>query len=134
MSEDIKAKLAEALARREQREATAALDIQARQLNALEVEERYSETLGPRGRDWDLVSTIEGVVVLKVGPAVLFKRLRDGKASLDDLQAFVAGCLISPDAATFASWVERRAGILVRCSDALVQLYLGAEDAERGKS
>lgn len=113
--------------RKVQREADAKRARAAREAEVLELEERLiAELGGPRGEAFEIIDiTGEPLVAVKVGPAVLFKQLQDSKASLDDLQRFVTACLVTPDKAAFATTVERKAGALVRCSEALVTLYRG---------
>lgn len=117
--------------RKAKREETAAKDKAAREVAILELEEKCVEECGgPRGIAFEIIDvTGEALIAVKPGPAVLFKSLQESKAGLDDLQRFVTACLVTPDKKAFADIVERRAGVIVRCADALVMLYRGEEVA-----
>lgn len=121
--------------RKAKREEEAARSKAAREVEALELEERLLQELGgPKGEAFEIIDIVgEPLVAVKPGPAVLFKQLQESKASLDDLQRFVTACLVTPDKAVFARLVERKAGALIRCSEALVALYRGEAAAEGKK-
>ena len=106
-----------------------------RELETLLLEEKLEAELGGvRGRAFQIVDVVgEPLIVVKPGPAVVFKQLRESKASLDDLQRFVAACLHTPDVKGFADIVERRAGVVVRCADAAIALYRGEAEDEGKK-
>jgi len=132
MSDDLKALQARAAERAAKREAEA----QAREVQALTLEERFEKELGPMGVAFAIVRTLQGPVVVKRGPAVLFKRLRDvpkGMPSLDDIEAFVKPNVVFPEAAVFNALIEDHAGILVACSDELVSLYRAQALDTQGK-
>jgi hypothetical protein len=129
---DAKLRLEELRANKATRDAKASEEADARELAILELEEKYTSELGKRGRYFEIVETPEGPIVVKLGEGVLFKRLRDkkGEPTSDDIQQFVAPCVVHPDKTTFSKMVEGRFGILTRCSDALLCLYRG-EDTHR---
>lgn len=106
----------------------------ARECIFLELEEKLTDDLGgPRGVAFEIIDVIGEVpIVVKPGSVVLFKQVQESKMSLDDLQRFVTACLVTPDKTAFAEIVERRAGVVTRCTDALVTLYRG-EAVEQGK-
>lgn len=132
---DTKPTLAELRERAAARAAKAQEDAEAREARCLELEEKYAAELGAPGVGFAVVSTLEGPVVVKPGPVVLFKQLRDGapEITFDAMQTFVQGCLVFPDRKEFAAMVERRAGIVTMVGDALLLLYRGAENLTRGK-
>lgn len=113
--------------RKAQREEAASKEKAARELAVLELEERCLEECGgPRGVAFEIIDVSgEPLIAVKPGPAVLFKSLQESKAGLDDLQRFVTACLVTPDKTAFGELVQRRAGVIVRCADALVTLYRG---------
>lgn len=117
--------------RKTQREAKAASEKASREAAVLELEERLIEECGgPRGVTFEIIDVSgEPLIAVKPGPAVLFKSLQESKAGLDDLQRFVTACLVTPEKKAFSDIVERRAGVIVRCADALVMLYRGEEVA-----
>lgn len=125
--------LDELKAAKARREEQAAAAREAREVEILTLEDELSASLGLRGRAFQIIDVAgEPLIVVKPGAAVLFKRFRDSKMTLDDIQLFVSSCLHQPDKAVFAAVIERRAAALVRCFDALVALYRGEED-ETGK-
>ena len=107
----------------------------ARELACLELEEKFTKELGPRGTQFEIIDTPEGPIVVRLGEAVLFKRMRDkpGEANSEDLQNFVSPCVVHPDKAAFSAMIEKRFGVLMRCSAALITLYSGAAAARAGE-
>lgn len=130
------ADLRELQARAQERAAKRASEAEAREVQALTLEEKYEQELGPLGVAFAIVRTLQGPVVVKRGPAVLFKRLRDapkGAPSLDDIEAFVKANVVYPEPAAFNALVEAHAGILVACSDELIALYRAQTLDTQGK-
>ena len=126
--------LEEALKRKADREAARERAAKERELQLLLLEEQLEGELGPRGKAFQIVDVVGEVpIVLKSGPAVLLKTVRASKFDLDDLQRFVTPCVHSPDRAAFAAIIERHAGVLMRCSDALLSLYRGVHEENAGK-
>jgi hypothetical protein len=132
---DTKAKLDELRARKAEKQAARAAAQEARELETLQLEEKLEAELGgPRGLAFQIVDAEgEPLIVVKPGAAVLIKRLRESKGTFDDVQGFVTPCVHSPDKATFAAIIERKALVLIRCSDALVALYRGEAESESKK-
>jgi hypothetical protein len=131
--------LGELLRRKADREAKLDEEAEARQLLELELEEQYSASLGPRGQAFEIVTSVEGPVVVKIGDDLGFKKMRtaydNGKSpNVEQLFAYVAPCVVYPERAKFAEIIARRPGLLVACSDAEAILHRGVEREVRGKS
>lgn len=97
----------------------------ARDLEELELEERFSLELGNRGEDFEIVSTIEGFVVVKLGASVLHKRLEARGKDLNetDVHDFIVPQLAHPDQKAYVAMVNRRRGIADMCLGAALKLH-----------
>ncbi len=129
------AKLREAKAAREDARAKEA---EARELLSLQLEERYEAELGPRGSMFEIVATLEGPIVVRLGEAVLFKKFKaayagDKEPTLEDQHSYVYPCVVYPDKAKFLEIIERRPALLGVCANAAATLHLAKEVDARGK-
>ena len=111
---------------------------QAREIELLELEERFERELGQKGRAWGIVEVPESPIVLKTPELVTFKRYQaanegDKTAGVEEQAMYVAPSVVFPDRAVFAQITAARPGVLVRCAGVLNSLALGREEDARGK-
>jgi hypothetical protein len=137
-SDDLAQRLATKLEARAKREQEREQQVKARQLEALELEERYESELGPIKKYFDILETSDGPIVLKLGESVLFKTFKaklasKPDASLEDMHAFVFPCVVHPSKDRFLEITGRFPGLLVICMSALLALYQGGELSTQGK-
>jgi hypothetical protein len=133
---DLAQRLAEKLADKAKRDQGRIQEANARELEALELEERFEQELGPIHKAFDIVRTIEGPIVLKLGEAVLFKTFKSKfkpEPSLEDMHQFVHPCVAHPAKDKFLDWTGRYAALLVTCANTLTTLYQGGEIDTQGK-
>jgi hypothetical protein len=110
----------------------------AREVEALELELSLSTKLGPRGEAWDMLATSEGPIAVKLGEAVLYKKLRacykgTNEPTLEDLESFVLPSLVSPSRDRFLEIVDKRPAVYLALSSLLADLYVAKERDTRGK-
>jgi hypothetical protein len=135
---DLATRLAEKTRAKEARDEQRIQEAKARQLEALELEERFESELGQIKKFFDIVPTIEGPVVLKLGEAVLFKtwksKFKDNvEPSLEEMHNFVYPCVVHPSKDEFLVRTGRFPALLVACAGALTALYTGGELDTKGK-
>lgn len=124
---------------RRDRARTDAKATRVRQISELEL--RFEDELGgPRGVAFAIVNVPESAIVVKLGPAVLFKRWNGAKRekdtglpSLEVTSQFVTPCVCFPDRAEFEAIVDKRHAVIVACANMLAALYQGDEEAASGK-
>lgn len=111
-----------------------ARDVEAVELEVqgLELEAKYEETLGPIGIAFAMVDATahgQGFIVLKLGEDLAFRKYLDAAATADglpdaaEIASFVNPCVVYPDAETYAGIVRSRGFIANRCSEALGALH-----------
>lgn len=94
------------------------------------------ESLGEEGRDWAVVATGEGPVLVKRVSAVVSKVWRE-KVNSDkalvpaDAYAFTASGVVSPDEATYKAWYIANESVPVAVANALTGIYLAAEELRK---
>lgn len=130
--------LAEKELAKEKREQGRLAQAKARRLQALELEEKYEAELGARGKYFDIVATIEGPIVVKLGEAGLFKTWQTKVAtkaapSLEDCHAFVIHNVLHPSKEQFNKITSDFPAVIVTCANALTALYQGNELTAQGK-
>jgi hypothetical protein len=130
---DVKEKLAAARASKDAREKMKAEETASRELEVLELEERFEKELGPRGSFFEVVETVDGPIVLKLGEAVLHTRFAESKVTPNDIHDYVFPCVAYPTKEKFLEIVGRRPGLALRCANALATLYGAKANAEAGK-
>ncbi len=130
---DVKEKLVAARAAKDAREKSKAEAAQARELESLELEEKYDKELGPRGAFFEIVDTIEGPIVLKLGEAVLHTRFSESKVTAADIHEYVYPCVVHPTKEKYLEIVGRRPALALRCANALATLYGAKANADAGK-
>lgn len=133
--DDRKARLARARRAAEEREKARLEAAEDRELEVLELEARFTAELGERGSQFEIVPTIEGAIVVKLGPSVLQKKFNSAKNTSDaDVHDFVSPCVVHPSVERYTEIVDRRPGIAWDCALALQKLFHGKDEAATGKS
>ena len=153
MSATIEERLAAVMLEEAKADAAAKLEEQERTLAYYETKQRLASTLGKYGRDFLLLSTVEGLCAVKRVDAIHVKQYDDacakaraeGKAiGTGTLFAFAAPGVVEPDAATFRKWVmgdptgaDKRPGadgIAALCANAIQRLHGVLEVEVHGKT
>ena len=134
----IEAERAEIAAQRSQREAEEAEEALTREAEAALRDERLVEQfgvpLGTRGIHWDLVSTVEGAVVLKRPPALIYRQFQElDKLSSVSLDNLVIKCLAFPPVPEYHALVQKLPALSMRCADVCADLAGHAKKAREGK-
>ncbi|MDQ2782607.1 MAG: hypothetical protein M3Y26_08770 [Actinomycetota bacterium] len=110
---------------------------EARELEGLELELRFSDELGPRGAAFEMVDSGdlgEGFLVVKLGSEVLLKRFVASKTTTpEDISQFVRPCLVHPAPELFDEIVSRRPALASRAAHALMNLFGLKKEDEAGK-
>ena len=131
------ASLAELRAKKQELDEARAKAREAREIEGLELELRFSEELGARGAHFELIDSGElgeGHIVVKLGPEVLLKRFLATKTTTpEDVAQFVRPCVVHPEPETFDAIVSRRPALAVRASMALLNLYGMKKEEDAGK-
>ena len=137
-------KLAEARARKQERDAKADEEDKARELLALELEERFEKELGPVGEKFGIIDAGHcGPIVVKLGLNVAHKSFNagvdenqkkglGGKTGLTEelCHKFVKPSVVYPTIPEWQAIVEEFPGVLYKCTAMLASLY----DADRAKT
>jgi hypothetical protein len=136
--ESLDAKLAKARQAKIDREQTAVDAAKARELEALELEEKYTAVLGTRHVTWDMLTTSEGTFIVKLGEPVLWKRIRakfkgDNEPTIEEIHGFVMPCLVYPSIEKFLEITGRRVAVATVLAGLLADLYGAKEIDTRGK-
>lgn len=98
-----------------------------------DLEMKFDEEFGPRGKEFEIVETKEGPIVVVLGAQVTFKKFSDSKKSQGDCETFVRACAKYPDAGKLMALFDKRPVYAVRCANALSTLYGMKSEAENGK-
>jgi hypothetical protein len=131
---DVKERLAAARAAKEAKEKAAREAAEARELEILELEAKLEADLGPRGAFFEIVSTLEGPIAVKLGEGVLHTRFQAAKDITDTvLHDYVFPNVVHPAKEKYLEIVARRPAIALRCASALATLYGLKADADAGK-
>lgn len=130
-------KLAELQKRKAEREKAEADKRTAAEVEALELEERFTEKLGGDiGKAFTIVDVSdlgEGFVVLKLGADVEWNTFKSSKMNVVDLDTFLAPNVVHPTLDAFRQLAKRRAFVPERCATALATLYGCKVAADAGK-
>jgi hypothetical protein len=118
----------ELLAARAEREAEAAKVQDAHETLILELEDRYSTTLGKRGVAFEIANEANmaeaGPIVVKLGEPVAHKTwMSKSPGTPEDMFAYVKPAVVFPDGNAFNELALSRAGILQEACAALMQLH-----------
>jgi hypothetical protein len=133
VTDDVKAKLAEARAAKAARDAAKAEKDAQSELEVLELEAKLEGTAGSRGVMFEIVETAEGPIGLVLGPAVLHTRFMASKLTPEDVHEYVFPCVVHPAKEKYLEIAARRPGIGLRCANALAVLYGAKAEATAGK-
>jgi hypothetical protein len=133
---DFEEKLRLAREGRAKREDEARQRAEAVELEALELEEKYTAELGPRGVKFDMVTNDVGVFVVKLGEFVAHKRFnsKGDEVSEEDVFALVTPSLIYPPAITALPLLRTHAGIAWDLALAMQRMYRARKETRAGKS
>jgi hypothetical protein len=135
---EVKARLAAARAAKEAKDAARAAAAEARELEELELEAKLEGELGgPRGSAFEIVRTLDGLVAVKLGSAIVHTKFQaaaeKGGITERALHDYVFPNVAHPSPDAYLAMVGKRPGTAVRCADALATLYgakAGADDAK----
>jgi hypothetical protein len=119
-----------------QRELQRDLEAKKRELAALELGERFEVEIGAQGVDFRIINTDVGLVVVRLGDFVTFKRFDAiplEKKTAEDVIAFVTPSVVYPTRAEFGQLVTARPGIAYTCALAIQQMFSGKRDEATGK-
>lgn len=133
---DVAARRAELIAKEEARQKDREAARQKAELELLEIVDKYETEIGPRGQRFQVIDATalgEGLIVLKLGEEVLWKRYTASKMTDADTFDFVFPCVVHPAKELFAEIVSRRGAIAGRCAKALGELYGLKFKEEEGK-
>jgi hypothetical protein len=122
--------------RKAEREAARDAEVDALELQELELEEAHL-SLGKRGVDFEIVVTQVGCIVLKKpdlqATAVFSGKALAGTATDADLLMYVTPSVVVPRDVEFRALVVDHGGILQRCALALHAMYEVKVEERRGK-
>jgi hypothetical protein len=120
---DLKDRLAKAREEKAKRDKAIEDARDAAELEVLDLDEKFSKELGPRGIEFEIVTTSVGPVVLKRGEAVLQNRLSQSKVTDADVVEYVVPCVVHPTREKFLDMIDKRPLIASRCALALATLF-----------
>lgn len=98
-----------------------------------DVEMKFDADRGPRGREWDLVMTQDGPIVVDIGTELEFKKFSESKKTQIDVENFVRPRVRYPDAAKYMALASKRPAYAVRVANALCTLYGVKSQEQDGK-
>lgn len=138
MSEDTKERLRTARAELQKLQQARDEANDLRELQECELILKYEKELGPRGREFELVSTQEGPIVIRRGEFVLYKAFQESMVNRDQpspeaVHSYVSPCVVFPSREAFNKIVDERPHYAVRCANALLLLHGAKEITDRGK-
>jgi hypothetical protein len=136
--ETTEAKRKRLLAEKEKRDDAEIEAAKLREIQELELDEKYSRELGPRGVAFDILKTSKGPIAVRLGEAVLYKRFRakyvgEKEPTLEDIQAFVQPCVLYPERDIFLDLIDKHAMLGSAIANLLADLYVAKEKDTRGK-
>lgn len=116
-------KLAEARKAKEHREAVQRSREEDQELVVLQLEEKLETVCGPRGKQFEIVETLEGPIAVRLGEGVLHTRFQASKMEETDIHDYVFPNVVHPSREEYLAIVARRPGVALRCASALATLY-----------
>lgn len=126
--------LAELQSRKAARETARKAAQEALVKQELELDEKYSEKLGARGVDFEIVTTAIGNFVIHKPEFVVAKRFNSvEKQSDEDVVQFACACVAFPDVGTCRTMFMTHGGVAWRCSNAAMKLYAAEGEGRVGK-
>lgn len=137
-TEDPKKKMAVLREQLEKIQASREAESDARELQELELVVRFEQEIGARGREFELVSTPDGPIVVKRGEFVLYKKFQasmkgSSEPTPEAVFAYVSPSIVYPDKETFNRLVDAKPYYAVRCASAQASLHGAKSEADRGK-
>lgn len=133
-------RLAHLRALNEAREKAAEAKAEDDELVELELVQKFVDPPynGTRGVDFDLVSTPEGFIVVKLGEWVSYKKFTTGKfvngmPTPEATIAFVIENLAYPDRDKFNAINNKFGGVASRCANRLIAMHEGDGSRTKGK-
>ncbi len=106
---------------------------EAAEVECLELESKFSSELGKLGVDFAMVFDpdlgSDGIIVVKLGADLAFRRFVDATVSAEGLAPaaamyeFVAPAVVHPTQDKYAELVRKRGGLASRACDALASLH-----------
>lgn len=134
MSDDIKARL-DAARKAKEAKATAAREAaELHEVELFELESRLEKEHGSRGKDFEIVETVEGPIAVKLGEGVLHTRFQGAKdINETTIHDYVFPCVVHPAKEAYLAIVGRRPGVALRCALALSALYGTKAGDDAGK-
>lgn len=116
------------LANRAKREAAIKAAAEKRDLDELRLEEKYSEKLGARGIDFEIINTAKGLFVVRKPDYLTAKRFNAipvDKMSDEDVWAYVTPSIVEPASDIARATMQEHGGIAHRCAAAMHSMYGG---------
>lgn len=104
-----------------------------RRIEVLKLEAKFEEELGPRGSMFEIVETVEGPIVVRLGEGVLFQRFTASKVTPADVHNFVYPCVEHPTKERYVEIVANRPEVAGRCAHALMSLFGAKNKDDAGK-
>jgi hypothetical protein len=134
VSKTLEQRLSEARAAASKRDEATKHKLQERELELLELEEKYTSECGARGESFEIVMIPECAIVLKLGDNLCFKRLQDSKFEFEDVYNFVIEQVAQPSQGEVVRLFGQRRGAVTRCSDILIAMHRGEVKRIEGKA
>lgn len=128
--EDKRKRLQEA---KEKLEKLRAEDAKKRAVEVLELELKFEGEIGPRGSQFEIVETVDGPIVVRLGEGILYERFTASKVTPADVHDFVYPCVIHPAKEKYLEIVARRPDIASRVAHALMNLFGSRHKDDSGK-
>lgn len=99
---------------------------------------KYSSELGREGKDWAIVDSIEGIVVITRVPAIVAKKFRDSISGEKEntpqkSYEYTAPGVVHPDKETYKHWCEVADFIPVIVANTLTTLHGIVDGEKKGK-
>lgn len=118
--------LAELKAAKAAREQSRAIQVEALQVKALELEEKFEKELGPIGVAFEVVDVSDLLldpIVVKRGLAVTFKQFSNSKVNEEDVDAYVTASLVHPPIEEYRKTINAHPALGIRCALAVSKLH-----------
>lgn len=127
-------KLATLRARKKEREEKAALEFEAIEIQALELEEKYVAEGKTLGVDFAVEITAIGAFAVRKPEFIVAKRFADAETkTVEDVVQFVSPCMLFPEQAQARSIFIEHGGIAYALAAKLMKMYQADASAKRGK-
>lgn len=117
---------AELLAKKVEREKQREAEAEAHKLLLLELEDRFEEEVGVRGRDYEIVDLGkwgEGAIVVALPKSVHIRAFRNSKMNEPQKWDLVKACLLYPEVDKLKEVAARRDFVISHCANAACELH-----------